>query len=193
MSGSGTPTPPTLNAAIDEAETGQCNSNPPAVGSTVGTNNGMAANVYQNLKAAFVTNFNNSVARNTTYTIKDVQNNVVYSGPGWEVYVPVIQTACNADGTTQAIQGDHTLVGWTRFVMTQAYDTTGQSTGCAVSNPYDTATAGYCTNPPPELNGGASRSIFGYYDCGIIPSPPTLDPVPRAALGNRLRLVKVYR
>ena len=193
MSGSGTPTPPTLNAAIDEAETGQCNSNPPAVGSTVGTNNGMAANVYQNLKAAFVTNFNNSVARNTTYTIKDVQNNVVYSGPGWEVYVPVIQTACNADGTTQAIQGDHTLVGWTRFVMTQAYDTTGQSTGCAVSNPYDTATAGYCTNPPPELNGGASRSIFGYYDCGIIPSPPTLEPVPRAALGNRLRLVKVYR
>jgi hypothetical protein len=193
MSGSGTPTPSTLNPQIDAAETGQCNSNPPAVGSTVGTNNGMAANVFENLKDAFVTNFNRSVALNTTYSIKDVQNNVVYNGPGWEVYVPVVQTACNADGSTQAIQGDHTLVGWTRFVMTQAYDTTGQSTGCAVSNPYDTATAGYCTNPPPELTGGASRSIFGYYDCGVIASPPTTQPVPRAALGNRLRLVKMYR
>ena len=193
MSGPGTPTPPALNAEIDAAETGQCNSNPPAVGSTVGTNNGMAANVFQNLKQAFVTNFNQSVAAGRRYEIKDSQNNVVYNGPGWEVYVPIIQTNCTADGNTQAIQGDHTLVGWTRFVMTQAYDTTGQSTGCAVENPFDSATAGYCTNPPPELNGGASRSIFGYYDCGIIASPPTLQPVPRAAIGNRLRLVKMYR
>jgi hypothetical protein len=193
MSGSGTPTPSTLNAAIDAAETGQCNSNPPAVGSTVGTNNGMAANVFQNLKQAFITNFNNSVAQGKTYTIKDSQDQTMYSGPGWEVYVPIVETNCTADGSTQAIQGDHKLIGWTRFVMTQAYDTTGQSTGCAVENPYDSATASYCTNPPPELNGGASRSIFGYYDCGMIQSPPTLEPVPRAAIGNRLRLVKMYR
>jgi hypothetical protein len=152
----------------------------------------MAANVFQNLKDAFVTNFNKSVAQGTKYTIKDSQDNVVYNGPGWQVYVPIIQTNC-AGGTTQAIQGDHTLVGWTRFVMTQAYDTTGQSTGCAVNNPADSATASYCTNPPPELKGGSSRSIFGYYDCGIINSPPTLQPVPRAAIGNRLRLVKMYQ
>jgi|GEM_PF-1346844 Flp pilus assembly protein TadG len=193
MSGSGTPTPPTLNAQIDAAKAGNCNPNPPAVGSEMGTNNGMAANVFQNLKTAFVTEFNQSVAQGTKYTIKDTQGNVVYNGPGWQVYVPVIQTNCTANGTTQAIQGDHQLVGWTRFVMTQAYDTTGQSTGCAVSNPADSATASYCTNPPPELKGGSSRSIFGYYDCGIINSPPTLQPVPRAAIGNRLRLVKMYQ
>src|SRR5690348_15877909 len=135
MSGSGTPTPPTLNAQIDAAKAGNCNPNPPAVGSEMGTNNGMAANVFQNLKTAFVMEFNRSVAQGTKYTIKDTQGNVVYNGPGWQVYVPVIQTNCTANGTTQAIQGDHQLVGWTRFVMTQAYDTTGQSTACAVSNP----------------------------------------------------------
>jgi Flp pilus assembly protein TadG len=193
MNGPGTPTPSTLNAQIDAAETGQCNANPPAVGATVGSNNGMAANVFQNLKDAFVANFNKSVSTNTTYTIKDSNGNVVYNGHGWQVYVPIIQTNCNGDGSTQAINGDHTLVGWTRYVMTQAYDTTGQSTGCAVSNPADSATAGYCTNPPPELNGGASRSIFGYYDCGMIESPPTVQPVPRAAIANRMKLVKMYR
>jgi Putative Tad-like Flp pilus-assembly len=193
MGGSGTPTPSTLNAQIDAAEAGQCNANPPTVGDTVGTNNGMAANVFQNLKDAFVANFNKSVSMHTTYTIKDTSGHVVYNGPGWQVYVPIIQTACNADGTTQAINGDHTLVGWTRYVMTQAYDTTGQSTGCAVSNPADSATASYCTNPPPELKGGGSRSIFGYYDCGMIESPPTVQPVPRAAIANRLKLVKMYR
>ncbi|HEY3068132.1 MAG TPA: TadG family pilus assembly protein [Methylomirabilota bacterium] len=190
MNGPGTPNAQQLNAQITAAQNGNCNATPPSVGNSVGTNNGMANNVFQTLKDAFVAKFNQSVASHTNYMVKDVHDNIVYNGPGWQVYVPVIQTQCNANGTTQAITQDHTVIGWTRFVMTQAWDTSGHSSGCAVSNPADAVTSPWCTNPPEELRGGASRSIFGYYECGLIDSTPVLDPTPRAALGNRLRLVK---
>jgi hypothetical protein len=194
MSGTGTPSAQSLNAQITAARTGNCNTTPPGVGADVGTNNGMANNVFQALKEAFVEKFNQSA--NATppinYVVKDVHDSIVYNGPGWQVYVPVIQTQCNANGTTQAIVNDHMIIGWTRFVMTQAWDTTGQSSGCVVSNPADRVTSPWCTNPPEELQGGASRSIFGYYECAMMESTPVLDPVPRAALGNRIRLVKTY-
>ena len=192
MSGTGTPSAQSLNTQITAARNGNCNNAPPAVGTDVGTNNGMANNVFQTLKEAFISKFNESRSSNVNYVVKDVHDNVVYNGPGWQVYVPVIQTQCNADGTTQAIVQDHTVIGWTRFVMTQGWDTTGQSSGCVVSNPADGMTSPWCSNPPEELRGGASRSIFGYYECGIIDSTPVLDPVPRASLGNRLKLVKTY-
>jgi Flp pilus assembly protein TadG len=192
MSGGGTPNAQQLINQIAGARDGNCNNAPPSVGQDVGTNNGMANTVFQALKDAFIAKFNESKNANVNYVVKDVLDRIVYNGPGWQVYVPVIQTQCNADGTTQAIVNDHTIIGWTRFVMTQGWDTTGQSSGCVVSNPADAVTSPWCTNPPEELRGGASRSIFGYYECSMIESTPILDPVPRAALGNRIRLVKTY-
>jgi Flp pilus assembly protein TadG len=192
MNGTANPSPTDLNAQITAARNGNCDATPPSAGDQAGTSNGMVNSVFQTLKDAFVAKFNQSVASHTNYVVKDVHDNIVYNGPGWQVYVPVVQTQCNANGTTQAINGTHTIVGWTRFVMTQAYDTSGQSSGCAVSNPADAVTSPWCTNPPEELRGGSSRSVFGYYECGLIESTPVLDPVPRAALGNRLKLVKTY-
>jgi hypothetical protein len=49
---------------------------------------------------------------------------------------------------------------------------------------------GGCEVPPDELTNGTSRSVFGYYECGVIPSPPTPNPAPRAAIATKLRLVE---
>jgi hypothetical protein len=114
---------------------------------------------------------------------------VTYSGKGWKVYVPVIQTDCPAG----AVSGTHTIVGWTEFVMTQVIN----HGNCAVNNDWSgnpwksVGTGNGCTVPPPGNN--AIRAIFGYYSCKIYPSNPVPIPTPRTALGNRLRLVKMYQ
>jgi hypothetical protein len=194
MNGTGVPNPPQLRAQIAAAVAGACDTSPARAGTDVGTQNGMDADVFQDVKNAFVTKFNQSRSSGTNYLVRRLDNSIAYNGPGWEVYVPVIETTNCADGVPGPINGVHEIVGWTRFVMTQAFDNTGAPAqrGCAVSNPADTQTAPWCTNPPAELTRNGGRSLFGYYECGVIQSPPVMDPVPRAALGNRLRLVKMY-
>src|SRR5687767_3492094 len=202
MAGAGTPSADALRDQIAGAASGNCNQQPPAVNTAVGTNNGMANSVFTDLRDAFKTKFTESAngSPDNWPTVTDSDGAVAYHGPGWEVWVPVIQTQCDANGNTGAITGEHNIIGWTKFVMTQSWDSTGGNKekigfGCVVSNPHDTQTWPYCQQSDPAqlpegLQGGASRSMFGVYSCGISPAPPTVLPGPRSALSTKLRLVR---
>jgi hypothetical protein len=144
----------------------------------------MVQSVMDTLEPIFVQKYNQS----GIVEITDSGGNVRYSGKGWKVFIPVIQTDCPAG----AISGSHNIVGWTEFVMAQLINK-GQ---CAVNNSWagnqwTTAGGGNgCTNPSPD---NAMRAIFGYYSCKIIPANPSPAPGPRTALANRLRLVRMYQ
>jgi Flp pilus assembly protein TadG len=173
-----------LRNAITGAGAGNCPASTVQTGDAANTSNGMVQSVMDTLQPIFVQKYNES----GTVEIKDSDGNVRYSGKGWKVFIPVIQTAC----PTGAISGSHNIVGWTEFVMAQVINK-GQ---CAVNNNWAnnqwTAAGGGngCTNPSPDKN---MRAIFGYYSCKIIPANPTPTPGPRTALANRLRLVKMYQ
>ena len=141
----------------------------------IGTNNGMQQSVFDLLETSFVQKFNTS----GTHEVTDSNGNVTYSGPGWKVFVPVIQTACPPG----PINGPHQISGWTEMVITQVYD---RNNGCAVSNPADTNSWPVCQGPRnPNL-----RAVFGRYNCSFVNSLPSQTPGPRSALGTRLRLVR---
>jgi len=192
MAGPGTPNANATKTAVEAAVNGNCNGTTLTTGNQVGANNGVMSTVINYLMDEFPTIYANSPSN---ITVLKQDGTTAYSGHGWEVHVPVINTGSTCP--PGAINSDLPIVGWTRFVITQVFDSGGK---CAVpnhypGNPWDAHCKvehnGTATSLPPGYSG--MKGIFGYYDCGIIPSPPTLDPVPRAALGNRLRLVKVYR
>jgi hypothetical protein len=173
-----------LRNAITGAGAGNCPASTAQTGAPINTSNGMVQNVMDTLQPIFVQKYNAS----GTVEIKDSNGNVKYSGKGWKVFIPVIQTDC----PTGAISGAHNIVGWTEFVMAQVINK-GQ---CAVTNNWANnqwtanGAGNGCTNPSPDKN---MRAIFGYYSCKIIPANPTPAPGPRTALANRLRLVKMYQ
>lgn len=111
----------------------------------IGTNNGMQQSVFDLLETSFVQKFNTS----GTHQVTDSNGNVTYSGPGWKVFVPVIQTACPPG----PINGAHQISGWTEMVITQVYD---RNNGCAVNNPADTNSSQICQTRDPNL-----RAVFG--------------------------------
>jgi Flp pilus assembly protein TadG len=173
-----------LRNAITAAGTGSCPTSTVQTGAPAETNNGMVQSVMDTLEPIFVSKYNAS----PVHEVRDPNGNVTYRGRGWKVYVPVIQTAC----PTGAISGPHTVVGWTELVMAQVINK-GE---CAVNNDWAGnmwTTAGQgngCTNPSAS---GATRAIFGYYSCVIIPGNSAPVPGPRSALASRLRLVKMYQ
>src|SRR5262245_22604500 len=183
LTGTATPNTPSLQNAITNAG-GTCAASALQTGDSIGTNNGMAQPVMDTVEAQFLQKWNPSV----TYQVKDSNNNVTYDGPGWKVYIPVIQTACPAG----AISGSHTIVGWTEMVITQVIN----KGNCAVANHYSGNTwdaigkPTNCLGTNTPSNAGALRAIFGYYSCSLIPTNPSPVPVPRTALGTRLRLVQ---
>ncbi len=187
ISGTSTPNANYLDQAITAAASGNCPASGLQTGDSIPTGNGMIQSVMDTLTTAFIQQYNASAIQQIT----DGNGNVTYSGKGWKVYIPVIQTACPAG----AISGSHTIIGWTQLIMTQVINQ-GQ---CAVANhwagnSWDAVGAApncYGTNPP--ANAGALRAIFGYYSCTIIPANPVPNPVPRSALASRLRLVKMYQ
>lgn len=195
MAGAGTPNSNSLVDQINAASSGiGCGANP-GIGNNVGTNNGMDTPAFNAVVTALKAHFDPGV----THQIKNSSGTVTYNGPGWEIAVPVIQTACNADGSTSSITGDHQIIGWSKMVMTQAWDNTGNNQekigeGCVVNNTADSTTWQYCqmtkSQLPDALKGGNARSFWGYYSCEISPSPPVENPVPRAALATKLRLVR---
>jgi hypothetical protein len=70
------------------------------------------------------------------------------------------------------------------------YDGNGHGTGkvkpvCAVSPNPDPQAEAYCNNPK-----SGQLAVFGYFRCDQLGQVATLDPVPRAALATRLRLVR---
>src|SRR5262249_14911181 len=94
----------------------------PSVGTTLNSNGGELSSAFSALEDAFRTKYN---ADTTTHTILNQDGTTAYSGRGWEVYVPVLESSCNADGTTQQINGALKVVGWTRFIITQMWDPSG--------------------------------------------------------------------
>jgi Flp pilus assembly protein TadG len=172
-----------------------CTGGPP-VGTPVDSNNGMFGNAFDSMEDRFRTVFN-SLPAGTTYTVLRADGSTAYSGPGWEVYVPVIGTSCPAG----AVNGSLQIVGWTRMVMTQMWDPLGTNASrneswnsanrsCVVNNPSDTQTWSYCTNPTPPapLNQGSARSIWGYYNCAAWDSGPINTDAPLSSVTLRLRV-----
>jgi Flp pilus assembly protein TadG len=179
-----------------QVNAGACTGGVP-VGTSLSTSNGMLAPAFDAMETKFRNAFNASVAAGTTYTVKKADGTNAYSGPGWEVFVPVIGTTCPAG----AITGNLQVVGWTRMVMTQMWDPTGgnpskndgwnaTNQSCLVNNPSDPGTWGYCTNPSPPapLNQGSSRSIWGYYNCAAWVAPPIATDAPLSSITTKLRV-----
>ncbi len=106
-------------------------------------------------------------------------------GYGWEVYVPLIETACPVG----PINGDHRIQAFSQFTLTQVIN----NGDCAVDNPGDANSHAQC--PPPYGTAAKSpslRAVFGYYNCSgsIDGTVATSTPAPRAGLARRRRLVQ---
>jgi Putative Flp pilus-assembly TadE/G-like len=186
LAGSDTPTAEYLKDAITAAGNGACAATGFQTNDGVPVSNGMVQSAFNTLEPVFVQKYTNS----SIEEIKDADGNVTYSGKGWKVYVPVIETDCPAG----AISGTHTIKGWTEFVMTQVIN----HGKCAVNNDWGGtsspwAQAGTTNGCNAATFEPAMRAIFGYYSCKIYPSNPVPIPTPRTALGSRLRLVKMYQ
>jgi Flp pilus assembly protein TadG len=183
LTGTSTPNTPSLQNAITNAAGSNCSSTL-QTGDSIGSNNGMAQPVMDTLQTVFVQQWNTGA----TYQIVDSNNNVTYNGRGWRVYIPVIQTACPAG----AISGAQTIVGWTEMVITQVIN----KGDCAVVNHYSgnawdaIGKTPNCLGTNTPSNSGALRAVFGYYSCNLMQANPSPTPVPRTALGTRLRLVQ---
>jgi Flp pilus assembly protein TadG len=183
-----------VQGQITDAYNGGANCNPTiSVGDELNVSNGMAQSTYSGtgnypgLMDYFTSKYNAS----DTLTVKKSDGSTAYTGKGWEVFVPVIDSGPTCP--PGAISGGKTIVGFTRFVIAQVSDR-GE---CAVPNHYDgnpwdancdTAHNGTATSVPPPLN--SYRGIYGFYDCTYSPTPPTPVPTPRTALAQRLRLVE---
>jgi len=183
LCGTSTPSAPQTQDAINGAAAGTCSPGctTPQTGTTIGTNNGMQQSVFDLLEEKFKEQFNAS----GTHQVTDSNGNTTYNGPGWKVYVPVIQTACPPG----PINGPQQITSWTEMVITQVIN----HGDCAVSNPADTNSWPVC---PPPLNPSGEdkvpnrRAVFGRYSCNFFPSPPNPLPAPISALATKLRLVK---
>jgi len=100
------------------------------------------------------------------------------SNGGWETGVMVVQSSC----PPQAMTGQRQILTYSKFVVTQIFD---QGNGCVVSPNSDSQAAAYCSTSHPNW-----RIVFGYFRCDQLGQMATLDPVPRAALAQKLRLVR---
>ena len=168
------PTPNSINAAIDAAARGDecqaCNTD----GQPIQVNNGVIQPAIDHLAEVFLTKYYDG----QTHTVTDSSGKVAYSGPGWKLIVPVIDTVC----PPKDLNGVNNVVGWTVFVMT-AVVTQGK---CYPSNPADLNLPVSC--PTPEKT--SIRAVFGYYSCDYFDGVASRDPGPRSSLGTKLRLVK---
>ncbi len=97
---------------------------------------------------------------------------------GWEAGVMMVNAPCPPG----PLAGSTPIYTYSKFVVTQIFD---QQSQCVVSPNTDPQAASYCSQKDPSL-----RAVFGYFRCGSSGQVATLDPVPRAALAQRLRLVR---
>jgi hypothetical protein len=175
------PNVPLTTNALNAAADGTCETTPLTTGDGVGTNNGMQQVVFDLLEDLFQQKYQASVDSGTSYTVEGVGDWPGYTGNGWQVWIPVLETD-PADCPPQALNGVETIDGWTRMVITQVIN----HGTCAVVNSADVNSAGLCPDSgEPDL-----RALFGYYDCEVFPAPPNPEPAPRSALADRLRLVQ---
>lgn len=180
LDGTSNPNPPYLKPAIQNA-----GSSNPACNVTVGSGqtttiqNGMDNTVFKTLRDTFVA----ERATQTPLPSGDVlkaDGSVAYSAAngGWETGVMVVQSNC----PPQAMTGQRQILTYSKFVVTQIFD---QGNGCVVSPNPDPQAAAYCSTSHPNW-----RIVFGYFRCDQLGNMATLDPVPRAALAQKLRLVR---
>lgn len=170
------------NAQMQSAITNAGSANP-ACNVTVGTgqstftDNGMVQPTFNLLRDTFVS------GRTTTLAGGDVtraDGTVVYQAGwgGWETGVMLVSTSCPPG----PINGSKEILTFSKFVVTQIFD---QNSGCVVTPNMDPQAAAYCGTTDPSL-----RAVFGYFRCDQLGQVATLDPVPRAALAQKLRLVR---
>jgi hypothetical protein len=119
-----------------------------------------------------------------------------YIGHGWEVFVPVVDTGSTCPPAGGAFNGMKSIVGWTRLVITQVYNS---GANCAVANHWPgnewdqhclvskNGTVPSMSSLPSGWSG--QKGIFGYYDCQYSPSPPAPNPGPITATA-KLKLVR---
>ena len=182
VSGSGTLT------QVQAAVNGSCNGTALNQGDSVPASNGELNNVINYLMDEFPNIYNSSPP---DVTVLNQDGSTAYSGHGWEVHVPVIDTGATCP--PGAVTGTKQIVGWTRFVITQILNSGGT---CAVANhwagnPWDAhclaSKNGTATSLPPGWAG--QKGIFGYYDCQYSPAPPAPNPGPITATA-KLKLVR---
>lgn len=168
---------------VDDAAAGNCSGPYAQTGDQVPTGGGMFQNVFsQNIKPAFQQIY----ASSPNHQVLDVNDNVVYDGPGWKVALPVIDTGAMCPPGSQ-INQSNTVVGWTSMVITQVLDQGGE---CAVANHWPgnswdarclATKNGTAQSLQDPMVHPANRGIFGYYECEYTQSPPAPIPGPIAA------------
>jgi hypothetical protein len=179
----------TLNQ-VQAAVNGTCLGAQVNTGESIPATNGELNNVINYLMNQYPQIYNNSDTL-TVYGPDGDQAPPVYSGQGWKVVVPVINTGSSCP--PGAVNGDLPIMGWTNFVITQVLNSNGQ---CAVANHWAgnawdqhclVSKNGTATSLPPGWAG--QKGIFGYYDCQYTPAPPAPNPGPISATA-KLKLVR---
>lgn len=151
------------------------------------TNNGMMNSVFGDFADAFI-------ARRVSILAEDIcpasgcneSTPPTYpkEGGGWEVVVPMIQTSCPPG----AISGQHQILSFTRFVVTQVFN---KQDGCLVWPNPDPQAQAYCANADgTRRRDNDLRAIFGYFRCDRLGAVASQDDLPRAALARNARLVQ---
>jgi hypothetical protein len=179
---------PDVMSQVQAAVNGTCNGTALNQGDSIPASNGELNNVINYLMNEFPNIYNSSPP---DITVLHQDGTPAYIGHGWEVHVPVIDTGGSCP--PGAITGDKSIVGWTRFVITQILNSNGN---CAVPNHYPGNVwdahcfqnkNGTATSLPPGWAG--QKGIFGYYDCQYNPAPPAPNPGPITATA-KLKLVR---
>lgn len=183
-----TPNAPYIENAINNttSENPTCNVTKGS-GQTTPVNNGMiTGKAFETLKAAYLSE------RTATLPSGDVMGpdgsggmKVIYAASkgGWETGVMVIQPNSCPPGP---LSGDQLVMTYSKFVVTQVYDGNDKKGGYCMTMPNpDPQAEPYCSAPKAGKTG-----VFGYFRCDQLGQVATLDPVPRAALATRLRLVR---
>ena len=203
MTGTSTPSAPDTQSAINAAASGGTCNSALRTGNQVGASGGMQESVFNSLANCNGHNcdsgpgtqgyFINKFKSATTYTVHDSNNNITYQGHGWEVFVPVIDTAdhtCPPGNLNGSGSNAPQILTFSRLVITQVID----HGYCAVANHYPgNLWDAHCPTPNGHLASREDpnlRAIFGYYSCAPIDALPSPIPAPRSALATRLRLVQ---
>ena len=170
------------NAQVQNAITNAGSANPTCnvtvgTGQSTYTDNGMVQPTFNLLRDTFTANRTSTLAGGD---VTRADGTVAYQAGwgGWETGVMLVSTPCPPGPIT----GTKQILTFSKFVVTQVFD---QNSGCVVMPNMDPQAASYCGTSDPSL-----RAVFGYFRCDQLGQVATLDPVPRAALAQKLRLVR---
>lgn len=159
-------------------------------GDDADVNNGMIDPVFKAMADAFVANRADTLPSGDVCAGECDGSNVVYpaTSGGWETGVVLLDTECPPGpmGNTE------TIATYSHFVVTQVFY---KQQGCVLLPNPDPQAEQYCYDIAPDgtktpRKDNDFRAIFGYFRCGEFGDISTPQPVPRAAVAPRLRLVQ---